>query len=356
METFTIPVMRPRLPDADAILPYLRRIDVARIYSNMGPLASELSIRLQERFGIPAVPVANATVGLTIALLAHRLPRGGLCLVPAWTFAASAQAILAAGLVPFLTDVDPVSGQLTPDIAIDALEHAPGAVVAAMPVAPFGAALEMSGWEDLAARTGLTVLVDAAAGFDSATATALPQVISLHATKILGAGEGGFVLCPDRDIQNRVTAASNFGFAGSRVSAMPALNAKMSEYHAAIALAALDLWPQTRAAHQEVLTRLRHALPSLSWPEGLGEAFVTNTLVAEFAAGAETAAVHFARRNIDTRRWWGEGLHHHPAFAQCPRRPLPETDRRAASTLGLPCHLDLGPHELGRLARAMEGL
>ena len=33
----TIPVMRPRLPTAERLVPYLKKIDAAQIYSNYGP-------------------------------------------------------------------------------------------------------------------------------------------------------------------------------------------------------------------------------------------------------------------------------------------------------------------------------
>ena len=45
-----IPAACPRLPDADAVLPYLRRMDAARTYSNFGPLLTAFEARLAERF------------------------------------------------------------------------------------------------------------------------------------------------------------------------------------------------------------------------------------------------------------------------------------------------------------------
>lgn len=74
-----IPVCRPRLPDADAILPYLRRIDDAAWYSNFGPLVRELEARLGAHFGTgdgTVATVANGTMGLGLALAAP-VTRGG---------------------------------------------------------------------------------------------------------------------------------------------------------------------------------------------------------------------------------------------------------------------------------------
>src|SRR5260221_12082929 len=68
-----VPIARPLLPSAEAIRPYLERIDKTRIYSNFGPLARELEARLAGHFGLSsdcAVSAANATLALTSALAA----------------------------------------------------------------------------------------------------------------------------------------------------------------------------------------------------------------------------------------------------------------------------------------------
>ncbi len=46
-----IPVMRPKLPPVEALLPYLREIDESRWYSNFGPLLRRFQSRLAEHFG-----------------------------------------------------------------------------------------------------------------------------------------------------------------------------------------------------------------------------------------------------------------------------------------------------------------
>jgi dTDP-4-amino-4,6-dideoxygalactose transaminase len=98
-----LPIMRPKLPSAEALLPYLKQIDEARYYSNFGPLAVSLRERLAGHFGVPSGHVsivANATLGLTLALAAQGAKPGTLCLMPAWTFVASPQAARLAGMQP----------------------------------------------------------------------------------------------------------------------------------------------------------------------------------------------------------------------------------------------------------------
>src|SRR3990172_5815553 len=47
-----IPIMQPKLPIAQHLLPYLNRIDESRIYSNFGPLVIQLEERLAEHYGV----------------------------------------------------------------------------------------------------------------------------------------------------------------------------------------------------------------------------------------------------------------------------------------------------------------
>jgi len=79
----------------------------------------------------------------------------------------------------------------------------------------------------------------------------VPVVLSLHATKAFGVGEGGAVVCCDRAKLRAAHAALNFSFAGIRETSGPGFNGKMSEYHAAIGLAELDGWSVKRANLRE---------------------------------------------------------------------------------------------------------
>src|SRR5262249_12257967 len=145
---------------------------------------------------------------------------------------------------------------------------------------PFGAPLEVDAWQNFEERTGIAVVIDAAAGFDSAAPSRIPLVVSLHATKILGAGEGGFISTADNRLLERARAACNFGFQGSRNAVLPASNAKMSEYHAAVGLAALAQWVDTRRRHARIAEwyeeALRH-LEGVSLQPRHGHGWVTGT-------------------------------------------------------------------------------
>ena len=350
-----IPVARPLLPSADALLPYLRRIDQTRIYGNMGPLTRELEERLAQHFSLPSgsvATVANATLGLTLALQALGIRPGSLCLMPAWTFAASGHAAVAAGLRPYFLDVDADDWCINPTSVMSAISRL-GAdqIGAVMPVAPFGGRVNTAAWDVFYEQTRIPVVIDAAAAFDSVQPGLVPAVVSLHATKVLGAGEGGFVISRDRQIVIDVQRRANFGFYGAREARVPATNAKMSEYSAAVGLASLDCWPETRAQWATTAMTYRKILaasPEITVMPGLN-GVVSSTFLVQVDASLGSVgslAMDLARVGIATRRWWGNGQHEEHAFISYGRDQLPVTTVLGRQTIGLPCSRDLTRREI----------
>ncbi len=352
-----LPVLKPQLPLAASILPYLDEIDARRWYSNAGPLVTRLEEQLSRRLGFDGpsvVTAANATVAITVALLARRVPAGSLCIVPSWTFVATPHAVRAAGLTPCFHDVDRRTWALNPDAVMETLKSAHRPVAALVVVAPFGAPLDIEAWQHFEDRTGVCVVVDAAAGFDTARPSRIPLVVSLHATKILGAGEGGFVCSTDTRFLERFRAGCNFGFQGERIAMLPALNAKMSEYPAAIGLASLAQWRETRQQHARITAWYREILPHLdrvSLQPGYGNGWVSATTnVILPAKSSARIAAHLRSVGIETKTWWGEGCHRQPAFIDCPRSGLPVTEELGARVLGLPHFPDMQKQDVERVA------
>ncbi|MEA2977375.1 MAG: hypothetical protein QOF19_2895 [Alphaproteobacteria bacterium] len=349
--------MRPKLPSASRLIPYLKSIDASRVYSNFGPLALSLEDRLAEHYRLnegTVVTVANATLGLAIALAAQQPPPGSLCVLPAWTFVASAHAAVMAGLVPYFVDVDPETWALDPAMLYDEIAAAPALVGAVMPVMPFGLPLDLTAWETFRSRTGLAVVIDAAAGFDSLVPSTVPSVVSLHATKVLGTGEGGFVVNTDPAMTCAMRMRANFGFAGSRHAQATAFNAKLSEYHAAVGQAALDEWDQIRKEWSNTAKVYRRALGrsnQIRLQHGFGDTWVSSTCLLNFVQPvADRVEQSLADCGIETRRWWGTGAHEHPATASFPRTAVPATKALAQSTLAVPFYRDISAAEIGRVA------
>jgi dTDP-4-amino-4,6-dideoxygalactose transaminase len=183
-------------------------------------------------------------------------------------------------------------------------------------------------------------------------------VVSLHATKVLGLGEGGFLATEDAQLAARVRQLTTFGFQGSRDSQVAATNAKLSEYAAAVGLAALDGWPGDRLRWMRTAQMLRISLigcPEVSFQPGWGSDWVTSVCTVGLPDGAATSVARsLAADGVDTRQWWGGGCHASTAFAGCRREELSITERLAAATLGLPFSIDMDAQEIARVAAALE--
>jgi dTDP-4-amino-4,6-dideoxygalactose transaminase len=351
-------VMRPRLPSASALLPYLTRIDATRVYSNYGPLNQEFAARLAALTGATGVTLTgNGTSAVELAL--RSLDKaGGVCLMPAFTFIASAHAVCNAGLVPFLLDVDPTTLALSPEIVEAALPTLPQRPAVVLVVSAFGAPPDFGTWATFETRHAIPVVFDAAAAVTSISSVARqPVCVSLHATKVLGIGEGGAILSGDPGLIERTTAMTGFGFFGNeRISTLRAGNYRISEYTAAVGLAALDEL-SSRLDSARTLTagyRRRLAAKAAHLQSGVGEHWLTMTLNAILpAADVAPTLDRFAVSCIEWRRWWGLGCHRHPAFSNLRRADLSGTDALAPRVIGVPFHFDLSEVELDRIAACL---
>jgi dTDP-4-amino-4,6-dideoxygalactose transaminase len=328
-----IRVLIPSMPTADELLPFLREIDERKVYVNGGPLVRRLEVKIAALTKAPCTVVANGTVSLELALRAMNLPQGCGVLVPAVTYVASAQAIVNAGLVPVICDVDPDTWQLDADDAFLITQHQPK-IRAVMPVATFGEPVPIEPWEKFTYETNLPVLIDAAGAIADQESSPIPEIVlsfSLHATKAIGCGEGGAVVTADRTLLVLVESLANFGIGGT--------NAKMSEYHAAVGLASLERSGNDAVWMSRLAAQYGEQLPeglTFTLPCGLGARICPVLL----PPGRDAAAIgeNLLSKGIETRQWYRPFLDERE-FAHCPMQPTrPVTEYLRRRCLGLPWH------------------
>lgn len=356
-----IALLVPDVPNADALLPWLRKIDAARHYTNFGPLEQELAGRIAVLANAPHVATAcNATAAITLWLWERIGAVGARVAVPATTFVGTAQAVLASGNIPLILDIDPETWQLSPQAVLEAArtQH----IAAVLPVCAFGAVCKLPAWQTFAVETEIPVLIDAAAALGAQTcAPTIDVAYSLHTTKVLPAGEGGAVASYDAALIERLRCRSNFGIGANSESVLPGTNAKLSEYHAAIALATLETWQSRQSRRRAVMRACLDALhdkcgdavlpaPHLSGSDFTG---ALPQLPVLLPAGVDLPRVieRMTAAKVQTRRWYYPPLHRHKVFARHPRaEELPIAEALAARLLGLPFHPFLRPQDIDRIA------
>lgn len=363
-----IKLLVPDLPSADSLLPFMRRIDAARQYTNFGPLVKELEATLCQNWpgpqpasmdDLPALQVVtlnSGTAPLELCIAALALPRGSHVLMPAYTFPATASAVLRNGLRPIFGDSSSDTWQLTPAIARKVAMHRPFRMV--IPVATFGCPLDVDAWDAFAQDTGIAVLMDAAAAFGNQNLGKFAHAsFSLHATKPFGIGEGGLFVTRNADVANRVRRLSNFGFENGLVTAV-GTNAKLSEYAAAVALAQWERWPKLQARRR---TQWKHycehlkAVPGIRVQAGFENTAIPANVVVSLSKSPEAVLHLLGQAGTETRRWYYPPLHQHPAFAQHSNdsEALPVTESLASSNLGLPWHNFLPVSDFSRITAAL---
>jgi dTDP-4-amino-4,6-dideoxygalactose transaminase len=354
-------VLVPSLPKADELLPFLRRIDASHWYSNYGPLWQEfrdaMRTRIAANTGASDLDVAftsSGTTAIELALRVRAIAGRRLCLMPSYTFIASAHAVCNVGLEPFLLDIDEHSLTLTPEIAEQALSTLPEPPAAVLVISAYGAPPDIRGWERFEATHGIPVVYDAAAALMSLNAAGhQPICVSLHATKVLGIGEGGAVLSTDAGTINRITAMTGFGFVGAaRVADIRGGNYRISEYAAAVGLAALAgidaKVAKLRHVTQTYIEHLRNSPIRLQ--DGAGDEWVSMTLNVRLPPGTEEATLaRLDAAGVPWRRWWGLGCHSHPAFRDLPSTALPITHDLAPRVIGVPCHTELTEDDIAQV-------
>lgn len=349
-ELRAIPVMKPKVVDPKKSLHRLRDVAVQGVFSNFGPQVRELENRLAKLFGVlptQVVTAVNATLAITGAIAASQAKSLSL---PAWTFAATAHAAALSGRPFRFVDVSPESWMIDVNSVTEQ-------GLASILVLPFGAPLTDISWGDED-----EVIVDAAASFGSMfdQFPHLPRntslIFSLHATKVFGVGEGAIVVFGDAKRANSFRSWSNFGFAGSRDSLLPGLNAKMPEYVAALLHTELDKWPLAVAEWRKKrkLADMASDELGLSSSPGLRDS-VSPYWICLFhdPASREAAEDALTRLGIESRRWWGSGLHRMSAFSRVPHEGLAETDSIASRYLGLPFFRSLTDREVKQIQSAI---
>ena len=355
-----IPVYRALLPRTAAIVPYLERMDAKRWYTNRGELVRQLEARLGERIGTPVMSAANGTIAIEAAILAtagRATAERPLALLPAYTFVATASAVEACGYRPYLLDVDAT----TWSFASSTLEHHPALARAGIvvPVSPYGRAIAQAEWASFSERTKIPVVIDAAAAFESLLAHpgtctgSVPVTLSFQSTKAFSSGEGGAIVWSDEAGLKRIAQALNFGFLYKRESTSAGINGKMSEYHAAVGLAALDAWESTGTANRAVADAYRTAAHAHGISERL---FVAPDVASNYAivdAGTPARALELiatlGNERIESRLWYGSGLQAEPYWRDAESDALDITERIAPALVGLPMAPDLDVSSIARI-------
>ena len=307
--------------------------------------------------GAHVIGCGSGTDALQLAFRALDIGVGDEVIVPAFTFAATAEAVVLTGATPVFADIEADTFAIDPRSAASLIGRRTRAIVVAH---LFGQCGRMGPLLDLAARSSLHLVEDAAqaagARWGDRAAGTLGGVaaFSFYPTKNLGgAGDGGAVTTPDAALAERLRMLRTHGLRGDCHEAI-GLNSRLDEIQAAVLrvkLPHLDGWNDRRRAnadrYRKAITAGLAAPIELAGGHHVYHQFVVRTrqrdaLIARLDAAGIGCAIYYPR-----------ALHEHPAYRRWAHGRLPEAEAAATEVVSIPVHQWLGDEEVDRIAAAL---
>lgn len=185
------------------------------------------------------VVVNNGTSALIAALLANNIGPEDEVIIPAHTFIAPINAVLAVGAKPILVDADPLTWNITPDIAKKVITSKTKAI---LPVNVAGMPVDIYGFQDLSKKKNISLIVDAAESFGGEYNHRLigdihfehTSIFSFHIAKQLSTIEGGCIFTDNEEIHDKCRMIRDHGMNGRYNFATFGLNFRITDIQSAI--------------------------------------------------------------------------------------------------------------------------
>jgi len=365
-----------------------------------GPMVERFETALAETVGAKeAVVVSNGTAALHLAVMSEELSPRCAVIVPAITFAASANCVAYCGAPVIFADVDPVTGLMTDDSFDEALKtlerdyhgYRLGGVI---PVHYAGRPVDLSHIRAVCEEHGSFVVEDAC----HAIGTVGPQgavgscrrstmtCFSFHPVKTLTTGEGGAITTNDPVLAQQLRKLRSHGierdlahFVGLRYDGEDAkdlesgpwvyeqhclgYNYRLPDINCALGLSQLKRLPHFAARRKTLVKAYQEALAAanipVNWPSSAHD-----TVFHLFAVNIDFAALGTTRAKVMAglrEQGIGTQVHYIPVHRQpywqshaLAQRDLPGADRFYRNTLSLPLYADMDDADPARVIAALK--
>jgi perosamine synthetase len=328
-------------------------------YLTMGPKVAEFEHALARVCGTEhAVAVSSGTAALHLAVAVLGIEPDDEVIVPAYTFPATANAVVLAGARPVLVDVDPQTMNVDPARVYDAVTQRTRAVIA---VHLFGRPLD---WEELGNAVPPDVtLIEDAAGALGARWQGMPcgglgamGCLSFHPRKVVTTGEGGAVTTSNAELADALSSMRHHGIAmhGAFDVARPSTNYRLSDLQCAIGITQL-------ARLDELLADRRRV--AAAYTERLSGLVATPTAAEGDEHGWQAYVVQLDERDRVLASLRDEGIEAQIGTyavqlltAYRDQGPFPNAERVFQRALALPLHGRLTEADVDRVCETLDRL
>jgi dTDP-4-amino-4,6-dideoxygalactose transaminase len=247
-----INVTKTFLPSFEEYTTMLSRAWKKGWVTNNGELVVELEERLREYLNVPYLLFCtNGTVVLQMALKALKITKE--VITTPFSYVATTNALLWEGCKPVFVDIRSDNFCIDADKIETAITEKTEAILATH---VYGIPCEVDQIESIAAKYNLKVIYDGAHVFGatykgkSILSYGDISTCSFHATKVFHTVEGGAIICNNKELYQKLFLFRQFGHIYDDYIDI-GINAKNSEFHAAMGLCLLPKMPEIIISRKE---------------------------------------------------------------------------------------------------------
>jgi dTDP-4-amino-4,6-dideoxygalactose transaminase len=343
----------------------------------LGPEVEALEHEISELTGASfAVGCASGTEALWLALLAAGVKPGDSVITTAFSFFASASAIVRTGATPVFVDVDPHTLNLDPKLVDRRLRDRqlstkqPGNIRAILPVHLYGQCADMDALDRISQEFGLPIVEDAAQAIGAewrgrgAGSLGVTAAFSFYPTKNLSAyGDAGIVTTSNQEMAEHMRRLRNHGSPRRYYHDEFGWNGRMDAIQAAVLrvkLTHIADWNQRRQEHAATYDKML-AAAGLTFDQVSNQAIA---LVRSLSRSPQAKHVFhqyviraqrrdelrqfLAERKIGSEIYYPLPLHLQPVFSYLGLKEgdLPVSEQAAREVLALPMFPELTEAEI----------
>lgn len=337
-----------------------------------GPKVKQFQADLEAYLGVKhVIPCGNGTDALQIALMALDLQPGDEVLVPAFTFAATAEVIALLRLKPVMVDVDPDTFNVTTEILEAAITENTKAIV---PVHLFGQTCDMEPILALAKKHNLGVVEDNAQAIGATytfadgtkkAAGCLGHIgsTSFYPSKNLGAyGDGGAIFTNDDELAAKIRMVCNHGMGRRYYHDIVGVNSRLDSIQAAILgvkLKNLDTYCADRQAAADYYDKALAGIDGLITPKRQhNSTHVFHQYTLRVTNGKRDELQAFLKeKGIPSMVYYPVPLYEQEAYKNAGATKidfLPNTDMLCKEVISLPMHSEMNDEILKAIVEGVK--
>lgn len=299
---------------------------------------------------LECVAVNSGTSALLLGLIALGIGENDEVIVPSFTFAATANAVVLAGGTPIFADIDQTTFNIDIDSVKSRITSKTRAIIA---VHLYGLPANMVALSQLCKEKGLFLIEDAAqahlASIDGVNVGTFGDVsaFSFYPTKNMTTGEGGMVVAKDPMVARRVRLLRNQGMEVKYQNEIAGFNMRMTDISAAIGIVQLGklerLTDKRRSNAKFYIDNLPVEVTPKS-PHGFLHVYHQFTLRVK---NRDSLIEVLKNSNIDSAVYYPTLVHSLPAYML--KIDLPNSKTISEEVISIPVHPDLSSKDLRKV-------